>query len=257
MKKLLILLALLSAAALAACTANDHPPTATDAASATTGADTTVEITKEVTEEITDPAEITEPATTAVEETTAAPETTAEVEETTTEEETVPMIEVTPEAIVDARLTVDAYRGALTEALTAANLNYAITSDGSDTGFDAVVVNTMDRKSYAVNVTDTAILVRAGHYLSLESAFKEILAGKGLDGRSFAGEYSGDVPLSMDEMVLVWNEEFTGNALDPAKWTLKAKMNQGDILNSTDEKNILVADGVLLLRSWKEEEGAE
>ncbi|MBE6652925.1 MAG: glycoside hydrolase family 16 protein [Ruminococcaceae bacterium] len=228
MKKHPILLALLLAATLTACGGKDTP-----------ASDTTAQI-----------------STTTAEGAASTEETTAKAEETT-EEETVPMIEVTPEAIVDARLTVDAYRAALTETLSAANLSYTLTTDGSETGFDAVVLSTMEKKSYVVNVTDDAILVRAGHYLSLEAALKEIIGGKGLDGQSFAGEYTGDIPLSMDEMVLVWNEEFDGDTLDPAKWTLKAKMNQGDILNSTDEKNVKVTDGNLLLRSWREDDGAE
>lgn len=245
MKKFLIILSLLLAATLAACSEADKP--SPDAA--TTESD-------RITDAVTESDKATEPATEEVASESATEQATDLTEETT-EQETVPMIEVTSDAILDARLTVDAYRGALTSALVNANLSYAITTDGSDTGFDAVVVSTMERTAYVVNVTDTGILVRAGHYLSLEAAFKEILAGRGLDGKSFAGEYDGDVPLSMDEMVLVWNEEFTGDTLDAAKWVLKAKMSVSDIRNSTDEKNVMVTDGNLLLRSWKEDEGSE
>ena len=189
--------------------------------------------------------------------TNTAEQTTALTDAITTEKETIEMIEVKQEAMIDARLIIDKYREPLSAALADAGKNYAITSDGSATGFDAVVISTMDKAAYSVAVTDNAILVRAGHYLALEAAFQEILSGKGLDGVSFTGEYAGDVPLSMDEMVLAWNEEFEGDELDPAKWALKAKMNVSDVRNSTDEKNVTVTDGNLLLRTWEEEEGSE
>ncbi len=164
------------------------------------------------------------------------------------------MIQVTKSAIVDARLTIDKYREALTAALEAVGRGTAITSDGSDVGFDAVVLDTMEPAAYSVAVKDDAILVRAGHYLALEAAFQEILAGRGLDGVPFTGTYDGDIPLTKEDMVLVWNEEFDGDKLDPAKWVLKAKMNQGDIRNGTDERNITVTDGNLLLRSQREDD---
>ena len=256
MKKVLILLSLLLAVSLAACRKADDTPSDTATSSE---AETTVEETA-TEEEVTTPEEITEPETAATEETSeeeSSEEETSAAPEETTEPETVPMIEFTPDAIVASPLVVDAYRDALNQALAGASLPYTLTSDGADAGFDAVVVSTMEPKAYSVFVTDNAILVRAGHYLSLEAAFKEILTGKGLDGVSFAGEYSGSVPLTMEERVLVWNDEFDGDALDPAKWALKAKMNVSDVRNSTDEKNVTVTDGNLLLRTWKEEEGSD
>ena len=186
-------------------------------------------------------------------------ETTVSMRDTTasdtiTEKETIAMIPVKQEAIVDAFLIMNQYREALSAALTEAGLDYPITSDGSESGFDAVVLSTMEPAAYSVAVTDTAILVRAGHYLALEDAFREILAGRGLNGESFTGEYDGGVPLTREEMVLVWNEEFDGETLDLTKWALKAKMNVGDIYNGSDERNVTVTDGNLLMRSWKEED---
>ena len=57
------------------------------------------------------------------------------------------------------------------------------------------------------------------------------------------------------EMHLVWNDEFNADALDGAKWTLRAKMHQSDVRNSTDERNVTVENGNLVLRTWKEEDG--
>lgn len=57
------------------------------------------------------------------------------------------------------------------------------------------------------------------------------------------------------EMHLAWNDEFNGDSLDRSKWNFRAKMNQGDIKNTTDERNVKVEDGNLVLRSWKEENG--
>ncbi len=146
------------------------------------------------------------------------------------------------------------YRTAIAEALTGAGLDYPITAIGANEGFDAVVTETLDRAAYTVDVTETGIAVRAGHYLTLEQALKEILAGKGLDGTSFSGTYSGDIPLTDGDMVLVWNDEFDGGSLDSALWTLNAKMSQGDIKNGTEERNVTVADGKLLMRSWREDD---
>lgn len=58
-----------------------------------------------------------------------------------------------------------------------------------------------------------------------------------------------------DEVHLVWNDEFDSDSLDSTKWTLRAKMWQSDIKNSTDEKNITVEDGNLVMRTWKEDDG--
>lgn len=146
------------------------------------------------------------------------------------------------------------YRTALNEALSAAGLAYPITSIGAKDGFDAIVTADLDRAAYTVDVTETGIAVRAGHYLALEQALLEILAGKGLDGASFSGTYTGEIPLTDGDMMLVWNDEFDGDTLDPSRWTLNAKMNQGDIKNGTEERNVTVTDGRLLMRSWREDD---
>lgn len=57
------------------------------------------------------------------------------------------------------------------------------------------------------------------------------------------------------EMHLVWNDEFNSDSLDGTKWTLRAKMNQSDIRNGTDEHNVKVENGELVMRSWKEDNG--
>jgi len=146
------------------------------------------------------------------------------------------------------------YRSALTEALSNAGKAYPITASGASEGFDAIVTADLDRAAYTVDVTENGISVRAGHYLALETALKEILAGKGLDGQSFSGAYAGDIPLTDGDMVLVWNDEFDGGTLDGNLWTLNAKMNQGDIKNGTEERNVTVTDGKLLMRSWREDD---
>ncbi len=57
------------------------------------------------------------------------------------------------------------------------------------------------------------------------------------------------------EMHLVWNDEFNTESIDRTKWNFRAKMNQGDIKNSTDKRNVTVEDGQLILRTWKEDDG--
>lgn len=58
------------------------------------------------------------------------------------------------------------------------------------------------------------------------------------------------------EMHLVWNDEFNADSLDGTKWTLRAKMHQSDVRNSTDERNVTVENGNLVMRTWKEDDGA-
>lgn len=104
-------------------------------------------------------------------------------------------------------------------AAMAAGLNYPITAVGAKEGFDAIVTADMDTAAYTVEVTDTGITIRAGHYLALEQALKELLSGKGLDGTSFSGTYAGNIPLTDGDMVPVWNDEFDGDTLDGSRWT--------------------------------------
>ena len=146
------------------------------------------------------------------------------------------------------------YREALSAALADAKKNYPITAIGAKEGFDAIVTAELEPAEYTVDVTDLGISVRAGHYLALEAALLEILRGKALDGVSFSGSYQGDVPLTDRDMVLVWNDEFDGDTLDDTLWALKAKMSQGDIKNGTDDHNVTVTDGKLLMRSWREDD---
>jgi hypothetical protein len=122
---------------------------------------------------------------------------------------------------------------------------------------DAAIDPDMHLPAYTVSRTDNTLSIRAGHYLALEAAILDILDGRAASGLPFSGTYSGDVPLTREDMVLVWNDEFDGDRLDPAKWMLKAKMSQGDILNGNGQRNVTVTDGALLLRSWKEDKGAE
>jgi beta-glucanase (GH16 family) len=122
---------------------------------------------------------------------------------------------------------------------------------------DAAIDPDMHLSAYTVAKTDNTLSIRAGHYLALEAAILDILDGRAASGLPFSGTYSGDVPLTRENMVLVWNDEFDGDRLDPAKWMLKAKMSQEDILNGNGQRNVTVTDGALLLRSWKEDEGAE
>ena len=148
------------------------------------------------------------------------------------------------------------YRDSLSAALTDAGKPYPITSVGAKEGFDAVVTAELDLSAYTVDVTENGISVRAGHYLALEQALKEILGGRGLDGASVSGTYTGEIPLTDGDRVLVWNDEFDSETLDSALWSLNAKMSQGDIKNGTDERNVTVTDGKLLMRSWREEDAA-
>lgn len=62
-------------------------------------------------------------------------------------------------------------------------------------------------------------------------------------------------PHDKSEMHLVWNDEFNTDSIDRTKWNFRAKMNQGDIKNTTDERNVTVEDGNLVMRTWKEDDG--
>ncbi len=62
-------------------------------------------------------------------------------------------------------------------------------------------------------------------------------------------------PHDGSEMHLVWNDEFNSDSIDRTKWNFRAKMNQSDIINSTDERNVTVEDGNLIMRTWKEDDG--
>lgn len=88
-------------------------------------------------------------------------------------------------------------------------------------------------------------------FCKIEAFFRKLFGNKPLDVPAEPPEIIS-APDDGSEMYLVWNDEFNGDSLDPAKWTLRAKMSQSDIINSTDEKNVCVEDGKLVLRTWKE-----
>ena len=88
----------------------------------------------------------------------------------------------------------------------------------------------------------------------VEAFFKKLLGNPPIHVPAEPPETIGS-PRDGAEMHLVWNDEFSGDSLDGTKWTLRAKMHQSDILNSTDERNVTVEDGNLVLRTWKEADG--
>lgn len=84
--------------------------------------------------------------------------------------------------------------------------------------------------------------------------FAELLGNKPIDVPAEAPE-TIKAPDDGSEMHLVWHDEFNSDSLDSTKWNLRAKMNQSDIKNGTDEHNVTVEDGNLVMRTWKEADG--
>lgn len=87
-----------------------------------------------------------------------------------------------------------------------------------------------------------------------EAFFRKLLGNPPLD---IPAEPPETIPAPDDgtEMRLVWNDEFNGDSLDGAKWSLRAKMRQSDVINSTDKRNVTVENGELVMRTWKEPDG--
>lgn len=84
--------------------------------------------------------------------------------------------------------------------------------------------------------------------------FRKLFGNRPIDVPDEAPETIA-APDDGSEMHLVWHDEFNSDSLDSTKWTLRAKMRQGDIKNGNDEHNVKVEDGELVLRTWKEADG--
>ena len=132
----------------------------------------------------------------------------------------------------------------------------------SGTGVVLSLDPAMEPQAYEADFSENGVTVRGGHLLSVRAALERLMSGSVVSPDSFSGILETTVPLTMHAprdgslLQLVWNDEFDGDVLDPEKWTLKAKMSQGDITNGTDEHNVTVQDGKLLMRSWQEEDGS-
>ena len=88
----------------------------------------------------------------------------------------------------------------------------------------------------------------------VEAFFRKLLGNPPID---VPVEPPETIPAPDDgtEMHLAWNDEFNADSLDSAKWTLRAKMHQSDVINRADERNVTVENGNLVMRTWKESDG--
>ena len=88
----------------------------------------------------------------------------------------------------------------------------------------------------------------------VEAFFRKLLGNPPID---VPVEPPETIPAPDDgtEMHLAWNDEFNADSLDGAKWTLRAKMHQSDVINRADERNVTVESGNLVMRTWKESDG--
>ena len=105
------------------------------------------------------------------------------------------------------------------------------------------------------------LIFAGGHYLSaaeLVRSFADSLRDGDYDA-AFTLSYSYDKqPLystRYPEMKLVWDDEFdcTGDLYDRRKWVQRPQMRAKDVVNGTGERNVVVDDGKLVLRSWSED----
>ena len=64
-------------------------------------------------------------------------------------------------------------------------------------------------------------------------------------------------PRDGEEMKLVWHDEFDGDKLDGDKWILFDRMyGDKNVIRSYErERNVKVENGMLVMRSWKEDDG--
>lgn len=61
-------------------------------------------------------------------------------------------------------------------------------------------------------------------------------------------------PVDGSPMQLVWHDEFDGDTLDSTKWNLYDRMwSKNRVITTTDEKNITLQDGKVIMRTWKED----
>ncbi|MGM9682174.1 MAG: family 16 glycosylhydrolase [Eubacteriales bacterium] len=119
------------------------------------------------------------------------------------------------------------------------------------------VDTSLDASAYKVDVTDTSVTIRSGCARGVDVAVEAIVsAQKGSDMLSFDGVSA--IPLSMKskisgkEMYLVWNDEFDAETLDTETWNLYDRMWGTRFTSTTDEKNIMMQDGQVVMRTWYE-----
>ncbi len=162
-----------------------------------------------------------------------------------------PALESAAEAL---KTYIDDYTGVVPEVQGSGDGNVILTVDTS-----------LDASDYKVDVTETSVTIRSGCVRGVEVAVEAIAsAEKGSDMLSFEGTSS--IPLSMKsllsgkEMYLVWNDEFDADTLDTDTWNLYDRMWGTRFTSTTDEKNIMLQDGQVVMRTWDEgvnEDGTE
>ena len=118
----------------------------------------------------------------------------------------------------------------------------------------------LSREQYSVSLTDAGLLISGGSFVAVEEAVKAIVTNeKGGEAVGFTGEST--IPVTMTdlrnrEMELVWHDEFDSDTLNPKNWQLRDRMFGGDtVVSTTSERNFMLEDGKVVMRSWKEEEG--
>ncbi len=117
----------------------------------------------------------------------------------------------------------------------------------------------MSQEQYSVSLAGGGLRISGGSYVAVEEAVKAIVVNeKGSEAVGFTGDST--IPVTMTdlrnrEMELVWHDEFDSDTLNPKNWQLNDRMFGGSIVTTTSERNIMLEDGKVIMRSWKEENG--
>lgn len=120
----------------------------------------------------------------------------------------------------------------------------------SDTSAAVISVNAENSDSFF-----KSIISKIKDFFSrFEAFFRKLFGNKPVDVPALPPETIA-APDDGSEMRLVWNDEFNSDSIDRTKWNFRAKMSQGDIKNTSDERNVTVENGNLVMRTWKESDG--
>ncbi len=120
---------------------------------------------------------------------------------------------------------------------------------------------TMERAKYRVEPAGSLVTLRGGTVLALSEAVRAITS-ETLGGEAITLDGESTIPLTMKdvksgkEMQLVWYDEFDGNALNSAYWSLTDRMyGNSKITTTANKKNFEVANGDATMRVLKNGDG--
>jgi len=118
----------------------------------------------------------------------------------------------------------------------------------------ANAINSVEKNDNSSSFFENIINDLKEFFEKVEALFRKIFGNRPIDVPDEAPETILS-PSDGKGMHLVWHDEFDSESLDNTKWNLRAKMWQSDIINGSDERNIKVENGNLVMRTWKEADG--